>query len=404
MTPQDFIAQWGAPGGVPGPAYALNEEQGVQSHFLDLCELLRVPKSGSSEGYRFEEKSAVKECRHWWQDGSCRRFHARRVCVGEQGAGQKPRHRAQAAAHLQPNPHGRPNSGVLKPWANGFELSRGPQHQWLIDFGIEMTEAEASLYEQPFAYVSEHVKPERLKNNRASYRKYWWRFAEARPGLRAALKNLPRFIATVAHSKHRFFVWLAVSTSPDQALITIARTDDTTFGILHSRFHELWSIRQGTSIGVGNDPRYAPTTGFETFPFPAGLTPADTAHQRTEALEGGTLIPADLPDTLPAEKFRPNQPPAPVDHSQAAITTIAIRPAAMAIAQAAQRLNVLRQAWLNPPEWTDNVPEVVPLGMSASPYPDRILPKPGFEKELAKRTLTKLYNLRLGQLHGEHAR
>src|SRR3990167_7819772 len=59
MTPQDFIAKWGAPGCVPGPAYALNEEQGAQSHFLDLCELLGVPKPGSAEGYRFEEKSDI---------------------------------------------------------------------------------------------------------------------------------------------------------------------------------------------------------------------------------------------------------------------------------------------------------------------------------------------------------
>jgi len=51
MTPQTFIAIWGAPDGVPGPAYALNEEQGEQSHFLDLCELLGVPKPGSAEGY-----------------------------------------------------------------------------------------------------------------------------------------------------------------------------------------------------------------------------------------------------------------------------------------------------------------------------------------------------------------
>ena len=40
MTPQHFIAKWG-PG---GPAFHLNEEQGAQSHFLDLCELLDVPK------------------------------------------------------------------------------------------------------------------------------------------------------------------------------------------------------------------------------------------------------------------------------------------------------------------------------------------------------------------------
>ena len=59
MTPQDFIAKWGAPDGIPGPAHVLNEEQGAQSHFLDLCELLGVPKPGSTEGYRFEEKSSV---------------------------------------------------------------------------------------------------------------------------------------------------------------------------------------------------------------------------------------------------------------------------------------------------------------------------------------------------------
>lgn len=40
MTPQTFIQKWG-PG---GPAFYLNEEQGAQSYFLDLCELLAVPK------------------------------------------------------------------------------------------------------------------------------------------------------------------------------------------------------------------------------------------------------------------------------------------------------------------------------------------------------------------------
>ncbi|MDP3828131.1 MAG: hypothetical protein Q8Q74_16375, partial [Polaromonas sp.] len=78
------------------------------------------------------------------------------------------------------------------------------------------------------------------------------------------------------------------------------------------------------------------------------------------------------------------------------------REAAEAIARAAKRLNDLREAWLNPPEWTQRVPEVVPLGMTVSPYPDRILPKAGFEKELAERTLTKLYNQRPAWLDAAH--
>jgi hypothetical protein len=161
-------------------------------------------------------------------------------------------------------------------------------------------------------------------------------------------------------------------------LLAVARADDTTFGILHSRLHELWSLRMCTWMGKGNDPRYTPTTCFETFPFPAGLTPADTAHQRTEALDDGdgALIPADLPP--------------------------AVRLHAEAIARAAARLNALRERWLNPPEWTERVPEVVPLGLSTSPYPDRIVARPGFEAELARRTLTNLYNQRptwLAQAH-----
>jgi hypothetical protein len=66
-------------------------------------------------------------------------------------------------------------------------------------------------------------------------------------------------------------------------------------------------------------------------------------------------------------------------------------------------LTTLRDAWLNPPEWTERVPEVVPLGMATSPYPDRIVARPGFEKDLAKRTLTNLYNQRPAWLAQAHA-
>ena len=304
----------------------------------------------------------------------------------------------------QPNPHGKPNALVIRPWANGLAVTRRPENTWVIDFD-KMTEADCSLFEAPFAHVVEFVKPTRIDLRRDWHRLHWWCHGDPRPSMKLALQNIERQIITPRVSKHRVFAWFSNQVLPDSAVVAIARADDTTFGILHSRFHELWALRMGTSLE--DRPRYTPTTCFETFPFPAGLTPADTAHQRTEAVEGGALIPADLPDTLSdalhTEDFKPNQPLAPVHQAQAAITPIAPRPTAMAIAQAAQRLNTLRQAWLNPPEWTDTVPEVVPLGLSASPYPDRIVPKPGFEKELAKRTLTNLYNLRPAWLAAAHA-
>jgi type II restriction/modification system DNA methylase subunit YeeA len=216
-----------------------------------------------------------------------------------------------------------------------------------------MSEADSSLFEAPFNYAVQHVKAEREKNNREQYRKYWWRLAEPRPAMRAALKERSRYIATVAHSKHRIFRWLVGSVCPDQALIIVARDDDTTLGILHSRFHELWALRMGTSLE--DRPRYTPTTTFETFPFPTGLTP-----------------------NLPASSYAGTRQ-------------------AEAIAGAARRLVELRDNWLNPPEWVERLPEVV------AGYPDRILPKPGCEKDLAKRTLTNLYNLRPQWLANAHA-
>ena len=115
-------------------------------------------------------------------------------------------------------------------------------------------------------------------------------------------------------------------------------------------------------------------------------------HQRIEAIEGGALILAGLSDL--------NEPLALTERAQLAIEKGATRTAAVRIANAAKRLNDLREAWLKPPEWTQRVPEVIPLGITASPYPDRILPKDGHEKDLAKRTLTRLFNLRPAGLAG----
>ena len=48
------------------------------------------------------------------------------------------------------------------------------------------------------------------------------------------------------------------------------------------------------------------------------------------------------------------------------------------------------------------MPEVIPLGMQTSPYPDRIVARPGHEKDLAERTLTRLYNQRPTWLDAAH--
>ena len=248
---------------------------------------------------------------------------------------------------LPANPNGRRNSDVLKPWVNGMDLTRRPAGKWIVDFGWSMTEADAALYEAPFAHIREHVWPMRQQNRREAYRVNWWRHVEPRQGMWGALDGLSRCIATARVAKHRLFVWLDARIVPDSKVIVIARDDDVTLGILHSRFHEAWSLGLCSWHGVGNDPVYNPSTVFQTFPFPVGLSP-------------------DIPAADYAED-----------------------PRAVAITDAARRLVEVRERWLNPPEWVEWAEEPVPG------YPKRpVARNEATAKELKARTLTNLYNAR----------
>jgi len=257
-----------------------------------------------------------------------------------------------------PNPHRRPNSDALRPWANGLDIVQRFRNVWIIDFGSEMTQVQAANYEQPFQIVRDVVKPARDVVKRKSYREYWWLHAEPCAEMRRRIEPLPRYIATTTVSKHRVFVWLSGAMLPDHQLVVFARDDDYFFGVLHSRPHETWARAMGTQVRERESGfRYTPTSCFETFPFPV---PTDTQRQQ--------------------------------------------------ISTAARELDQLRTAWANPPEWTRE--EILEFaGSTDGPWrrfiaaPDthglgtvryaRLVPKDAESaKLLAKRTLTNLYNER----------
>ncbi len=191
------------------------------------------------------------------------------------------------------NPNGRPNSDVVRPWINGMDVTRRPRDMWIVDFGPTMSEEDAALYEKPFEYVRTHVKPMRDTNKRERRRRLWWIHAETHPAMRAAIGTLPRYVATPTVAKYRLFVWRDALALPDHQLIVFARKDDYFLGVLHSRAHELWSLRMGTSLE--DRPRYTPTTCFETFPFPepaeGDLASISEAARRLDELRRNWLDP-----------------------------------------------------------------------------------------------------------------
>ena len=264
----------------------------------------------------------------------------------------------------QPNPHGRPNSDVLRPWVNGLDITRRARDYWIIDFGADMRLQDAQMYEEPLKLVRTRVKPKRDLVKRPAYRDYWWLHAEPCEVMRKKIEPLDRFLATITTSKYRLFVWMCPATLPDHQLVAFARSDDYFFGLMHSRAHEVWGLRMGTRLE--DRPRYTPTTCFETFPFPEPFA----AHE--------------------AE-----------------------------IGKAAKKLNALRERWLNPPEWTRTetlefpgsvdgpwkryiAAEDVGDGVGTVRYPRTVPKNEECAVRLKARTLTNLYNERPAWLDHAH--
>jgi len=262
------------------------------------------------------------------------------------------------------NPNNMKNSAVLRPYWNGDDLTSRPRDVWFIDLPRGLKESEASLWEAPFEFLlnaqydlddadAGTLKEARQTARDRHAREQWWEPYWPRPEMRRLIASIPRYIVTAETAQHRIFVWMALPTLPDKNLIVFPRADDVTFGILHSRFHEVWALGSGSALE--DRPRYTSTTTFETFPFPEGLTP-------------------DIAAAKYADDTR-----------------------ALAIAAAAERLNQLRENWLNPPDLVTREPEVV------EGYPDRILPiNDEAAKQLQKRTLTNLYNERPTWLDNAH--
>ncbi len=163
----------------------------------------------------------------------------------------------------------------IRLYRNGRDLTSIPRQVKVIDlFGLNDVELR-QRYPEIYQYILERVKPERDRNNRASYRENWWVFGEPRRELRSALSGLPRYIATVETAKHRVFQFLDAGILPDNMLVCVASDDAFHLGVLSSSIHaKVWCSANAASIGVYiGDVRYSKSRCFDPFPFPDAALP-----------------------------------------------------------------------------------------------------------------------------------
>jgi hypothetical protein len=171
----------------------------------------------------------------------------------------------------------------LRWYLGGSDLTDNVHPSRIIDVSLLDEGPLRTALPRTYQYLLENVKPDRDAAERDNHRLFWWRFGEARVDMRAALKDLPRFIATTETAKHRTFSFLGSDILPDQKLRVLAFADGYELGVLSSAVHIAWSNATGGRQGVGNDPVYNHPHCFGKFPFPADVSERLRDQIRDEA-------------------------------------------------------------------------------------------------------------------------
>jgi len=205
------------------------------------------------------------------------------------------------------NPH---NGERIFPYLGGEEVNDDPEHshhRYVInfeDFPLKRTPQSPSWadaddnwrkgclksgivphdYPSPVAedwpdlleIVEGRVKPERLMDNRENYRRYWWRFAERRPGLVARLGLIDRAFVVSQTSHNLAVARVSARVVFSHTTIVFPVTEWRFFSVLQSSVHSVWYGVFASTLK--DDQRYIPSDCFATFPFPAN-------YEHAQALE-----------------------------------------------------------------------------------------------------------------------
>ena len=179
---------------------------------------------------------------------------------------------------------------VLKPFLIGDTLvgtSEKSPKRYVIDFtGLDIL--QASSYTRLIDIVKNKVLPSRkskaekqeennleaLKvNPKAKTNKHhinfynkWWQLSYGRKDLLLKMPKYSRYISCSRVSSKPIFEFVSSEINPNDALMVFLFEDDYSFGIIQSNAHIKWYQEKCSSMK--GDPRYTPTSIWDTFPFP----------------------------------------------------------------------------------------------------------------------------------------
>jgi hypothetical protein len=210
--------------------------------------------------------------------------------------------REQRADMVQRDPS---TSEVTFPYLNGITALTGADlDRYVIDFE-QRDRFEAEKYREAFAWVREHVLPDRerkaeegkdaegkVRPHHRAFLSRWWQLSFGRPEMLSVIKPLSRYLACAYVTKRPIFIFVSSGIRPSNLIQVFGFEDDYSFGVLQSSLHWIWFI---TKCGkLKGDFRYSAESVFDTFPWPQ----EPTRQQIKEVAEAAVALRALRRETM----------------------------------------------------------------------------------------------------------
>ncbi|MGS2588826.1 type IIL restriction-modification enzyme MmeI [Streptomyces hebeiensis] len=173
-----------------------------------------------------------------------------------------------------------------RPESPSFQIPRSPDMAQLSS--LLGRNVEKIGYSEVFAIVERDVKPERLKNNRKTYRDYWWQYAEKRPAMVGAIKGLDRVLVVARVSKTGLPLFVPTGQVMSEQTVVFATDRTAHLALLSSGIHYAWAIARASSLK--GDLRYTPSDVYETLPQPQATERMEGAGETLENFRGATMM------------------------------------------------------------------------------------------------------------------
>ena len=175
------------------------------------------------------------------------------------------------------------NQDVIFKYQNGNEINNNIYQEpgrYVINFQ-DWDERKSKKYKDCFSIVEEKVLIERIESNKEKIQKggklnnddkwkikEYWKYLRPRKDLYKQMDKLPQVLAiSTGGTKYVTFAVKSEQTIYANTVAIILLPSFSDFSLLNNSLYDQWAWKYCTVKG-GSTLRFAPTSGFETFPFP----------------------------------------------------------------------------------------------------------------------------------------